>query len=136
MKLFILLSTLLLSVPAVACREWQGTTESRSKLSSDIYYGVVFSTFSEIPTLKAEDVSPNHLPLFLGSVDKTIEVRVYETIKGANTKYIKAKLKWCGGGTAELGEMVLLYKRGERWHAKNPEGYLSATKKALTNSSN
>ena len=132
MKVIFIFVAFLSSIPTLACREWQGTTETRTNYSSDIYLGAVFSSYREISHLKNSEMSSNYLGYVSANTDHTIEVRVYETLKGKEQELIKAKLKWCDGGTANLGQMVLLYKWGENWHAKNPSEHLAKTRKVLT----
>jgi len=126
MKTIALLFFLLHYQLAFACREVDWTTEQWAQKASAIYIGKIYAISVTEDYLKAEDsVDTIHL-----GVDRVIQLKVFETLKGEKVDNLEALIDWCRGGQLEFLQPILLFKVGNEFHIKSTEN-VNTVKAAL-----
>lgn len=115
MKTIALLFFLFHSQLAFACREVDWTTEQWAQKASAIYIGKIYAISVTEDYLKAVDsVDTIHL-----GVDRVIQLKVFETLKGEKVDNLEVLIDWCRGGQFEFLQPIILFKVGHEFHLKS-----------------
>ena len=132
-KLFLVLM-ITQSSNVVACVRTKSTPGQWALSAEKVYIGRVSSiSFPELEESKMKEV---HNELQLTMANRVVRIKVYETLKGKEEDVIEVNLGFCQGGLAKLREMVVVYGKGNRWHAKSSAEAIVETRTTLTKVSN
>ncbi|GAA5445474.1 hypothetical protein Misp06_03677 [Microbulbifer sp. NBRC 101763] len=131
MKILLTLILAFFAQDALTCQELNWTPEQWAENAKEVHIGRVSSI--SIPELEHRVLSKEQEDYLVRGAERVIRIKVYETLKGSQENLVQVKLGWCRGGKADLGEMVVLYSLGKKWHAKQATSAIAKTRAALTN---
>jgi len=122
MKTLLSIIVILASIQsAFGCRTLHITDEERFERAESVYRGVVSGI--RIPALEAEPPSMEEGEIrrfSVGRTDYELRVMVGQTLKGEPKDLLIFDVYWCGGGYAELGEDVTIFRSpGSPWYVRS-----------------
>lgn len=122
----------LLSANSYACREVTWSSSEWAKNAQSVYAGRVThaSHSNEAAVTKTGSLQ---VDVTAGRVDLVVAIAVEETLKGVPKDSLRILLSWCGGGSAEVADKVVVFRLGEKWHIKASLSEVAEARKALTN---
>jgi len=112
---------MLLASPVLACRVADVSDEERFEGAEAVFHGLV--TGVRIPVMEARPPALGQKttrPFSIGRRNYELRVVVGKTLKGEPEDLLVFEVHWCGGGYAELGDEVTVYRYGEsRWYVQS-----------------
>lgn len=107
-----------------ACSDfmWQWTVDDWRLKPQSIYHGKVVAIRAPRDYAHDEETDPLRDTLVFRSLSRSIDVKVFETLKGRTKSFIRATLQPCEGGLPNYLNEVILFRVGSVWHAKTLVG--------------
>jgi hypothetical protein len=66
------------------------------------------------------------------SVNYRVILVVEAVLFGEETDEVSFEMDWCGGGTGEEGERVVVFRLGDSWHVRNSEDDIAQAHEAVS----
>ena len=119
----------LLPANSYACQDYIWKTSEKIEKSEEVYIGRVTSV--SIPDLEKVVLKKEQENFSIRTIERIMRIKIYESLKGESIGVIEVKLRWCRGGHAELGNLVVLYHLSKEWHVNQTSEFLAIARQTL-----